>query len=519
MKKGNPWYYTIYVLITVMICIFPIYGSLIDGNYKLKGVASTGERITIDFRSLWEGTTQRTIENRLMEKVPGRTALIRAHSQLLYSLFNSSSNSNVVIGSNHSLYEPEYLCDFLNLWPLMSEESQDELITKLIAVQDLLTQKGKKLYIFITPSKVRYDYENIPWFYRAFTKPEMRKNYDRFISNLRASSISYFDSINYINENMSDSTIFYSSGIHWGNGAAAEITKAMLEDMKKDIGYDLGSLIINLSKSENGMEPDQDLLSILNLYFYSKEDEYRIPEYTYIPGGDRPNVLMRGGSFMGQSLYKLIELDVFDRSAYFQNNLVITDKTDSQILSDFNAYLETDVGHMVDVADLVILEVNEEKIWTMSWGFIDELINTLQDNSEETRIQLIGQRNISTVENPWGVNIGYINYHDKEGILLTSSLDTKVKFNTLGGENSLSFDVEIHEWVKEHSDGCILLAELLGNEYVECEYFLQGGEGENKTLHVTIPVKEVEQVTLSYYNPEGMDQDCDWVVISNINIE
>lgn len=399
-KQRGQWYYFVFTLATVLICLFPIYGSFIDQDYQLKGVAPTEEALPVDLESIWTGETQKKLEDELKGNVPGRIGLIRLHSQLMYSLFNSSSNANVVIGSRHSMYEPEYLCDYLNLWPAMSEEAQDELIGKLVQLQSLLSQKEKQLYIFITPSKVRYDYPNIPWFYRAFTKPQLRTNYDSFIRRLRNTSIKYFDSIEYINENLPDSTVFYSSGIHWGNAAAAQVTAGVLEDMKADTGYDLGNLSVILVDSEKGMEPDQDLLSILNLYFYKDEDTYRIPEFSYSPGTDHPDVLMRGGSFMGQTLSKLIDQGVFDGSIFFQNNFVIYNHEDLQTLSDFNAYDEIDTASMVNNSELIILEVNEEKIWTMSWGFIDELISVLREESDEITVQLIGQREKSTDEKP-----------------------------------------------------------------------------------------------------------------------
>lgn len=517
MKKKSSWYY-IFVIIIVLICAFPIYGNLIDQGYELKGVSSVEEKIPVDFLSIWSGKTQNQLENRLKEKVPGRTTSIRLHSQLMYTFFNSSSNANVVIGSKHSLFEPEYLCDFLNLWPLMSEATQEELIEKLNLLQLLLNKNEKKLYILITPSKVRYDYSNIPWFYRALTKPKLQTNYDGFIRRLKATSIDYFDSIEFINENIQDNTIFYSSGIHWGNAAAAQVTVAMLKDMKMDTGYELGNLSINLSDSENGSAPDQDLLSILNLYFYTNEDKYKVPEFTYSSGKDHPNVLMRGGSFMGQSLSKLIDLGMFERSIYFQNNFVICDRTDIQTLSDFNAYDEIDIAGMVNRSELVILEVNEEKIWTMSWGFIDELIRTLQNENDSTNIQLLGQKSLPTDINPWGTNIGYIEYKEKEAIVLTTPLETEIRLNNFNKEKTLSFDAEIHEWVRQYSDGCILIVKMNGEENFEREYFIPGGMEETATIHVSIPIKGINQVSISYFNPEGTTQDCDWVVVQNVSI-
>jgi len=263
------------------------------------------------------------------------------------------------------------------------------------------------------------------------------------------------------------------------------------------------------------------LLSILNLYFYPNEDVYRVPEFNYTPGKNHPNVLMRGGSFMGQTLSKLIDMDVFANNIFFQNNFVILNKSDIRTLSDFNSYDEIDVAAMVDNSELVILEVNEEKIWIMSWGFIDELIDVLQNESDETVVHLIGQKNISTDENPWGMNIGYIDYYEKKGILLTSPLDAEIqiKIPNSGSKNNLSFDAAIHDLVRQYSDGCTLLVKIEGEKTMESEYLIPGGMEENATVHVQLPMQDIRQVSISYYNPEGTSADCDWIVISNMNMQ
>ena len=44
-------------------------------------------------------------------------------------------------------------------------------------------------------------------------------------------------------------------------------------------------------------------------------------------------------------------------------------------MSNFDAYDELDVATYIEQSDILVLEVNENKIWTMSWGFIDYLLD------------------------------------------------------------------------------------------------------------------------------------------------
>ena len=518
MKKGYSVYQVVFIIVIILICLFPVYGSIFDQGYQLQGVSSSSKEVSIDFNSIWTGSMQNALETKIKENIPGRTGMVRLNSQYMYSLLNSSSNSNVVIGNNHSLFEPEYLNDYLNLWPLMSNDAQDTLISNLNQLQSLLEGMGKKLYLFITPSKVRYDYANIPWFFRALSRPKLKTNYDGFIRRLSKTSIPYFDSIEYINNYMTDETVFYSSGIHWSNATAARVTKGFLEDLNDSTGYDLGSITVSLTDSNEGKAPDRDLLSTLNLYYDLNNDSYMIPEISYIPGSDHPNVLMRGGSFMGQSLAKLVQNKIFNNSFYFENNIVITNGTDVRALSDFNAYDEIDLQTEVDIADLVILEVNEEKIWIMGWGIIEELIHVLQSGTEEMDIQFLGQGALSTDLNPWGTNIGYINYHGNRSIVMTSPT-TEVRFRVAGKEKTVDFDAEIHEWVRKDSDGCILVIKQKDSKQEEIECPILAGLEDNPTVHVSFPVEDTCDVSITFRNEEGKTLDCDWVVISNIDVK
>lgn len=82
---------------------------------------------------------------------------------------------------------------------------------------------------------------------------------------------------------------------------------------------------------------------------------------------------------MGQSLYALIQSGVFGKDVQLENNYYFTDQYQfSHTLSSFTSYEEMDLDTLLGQSDILVLEVNEAFIHTMSWGFIDYLLENPQ---------------------------------------------------------------------------------------------------------------------------------------------
>ena len=72
---------------------------------------------------------------------------------------------------------------------------------------------------------------------------------------------------------------------------------------------------------------------------------------------------------MGQSLSAIIRNNYFGKNVYMENDQIYTDVFgDLQIFHD---YSDVDMNSYFQDIDLLILEVNEPSIPSMSFGFID----------------------------------------------------------------------------------------------------------------------------------------------------
>ena len=79
---------------------------------------------------------------------------------------------------------------------------------------------------------------------------------------------------------------------------------------------------------------------------------------------------------MGQSISGLIQADVMNQDTHFENNYYFVDQfSGSGTISSFSAYDEmTVLAERVSNADILVLEVNEDKVYDLSFGFVDYLL-------------------------------------------------------------------------------------------------------------------------------------------------
>lgn len=371
------WFIVVFAL-TLMI---PIYGKLLDTNITLNGVTSAPETVKASLETLSNGEYQAYLNSKWEFDFPGKKFLLRIRNQLLYSVCKVSPNSNVVIGKDQYLYEPGYILFEIQAYPPSSEEYFITLGANLSRLQKLLDENGKELYIFITPSKAHFCREYIPDYLEFLNHEEWFSytNYTKLLEILNDNNIPYFDSVEFIetsiDSGLMESPVFYKSGIHWNHTWGQTCAAEFVNYMNLCSTYDLTTVTVKELVSDKPISPDTDLYSSLNLIADAQEQWYSTEINIDSEGKDHPNVFFRGGSFMGQSIQSLIRNGVFGEDVHFENNYYFADQyTLSNTLSSFTAYDEIDLDSLVGRSDILILEVNEGAIYTMSWGFIEYLL-------------------------------------------------------------------------------------------------------------------------------------------------
>jgi len=362
------------LLSLMLIFLIPVSGLFTDSFFTLIG-ATDAEPLNLSASSFLDGSSQTTTESYLSTNFPGRNLMVRFFNQLGYTVFSTSENSNIAIGKNKTLYEKEYLNDGFDVWMNSSDADVKTLVSKLDTLERLINNDGIQLYVFITPSKVRFTKEDAPFYYKWAGEKE-KSNYDTFITALNQSDINYFDSIAYINSEKENFNypVFYPTGIHWSTAWATHVAAELNRYLRKKSGYDLGQINFAYSSSEEPIFQDNDLYQTMNL-LKKPNIEFNSYDRVYTDGSAHPSIFCRGGSFMGYSIDQMLQSGVFSEYYYYQNEFIYSDPSDIHFTSAFNAYDEIpDLINDVKKSGILLLEVNEEKIGTMSWGFIDYLL-------------------------------------------------------------------------------------------------------------------------------------------------
>ena len=367
----------LFIAVFFLILCYPLYGSLLDKAFTLSGVTDAVELEQMNLQSVMDGSFQSSLNTWIENHFPGRTFLIKLRSQLRYMLLNESPNSNVWAGKDKYLFETAYIEHELSICTV-DESEMDETISKLERLQALMKEEGKELYLFITPSKAYFCKDKIPPFFFAL-EVDRKNDYQVFTEKLAESDLLYFDCHSFV-EHYNGPTlyapIFYATGIHWSSSYGYSAAKAFSEYISENGKWDLSRLELTETETEEPYWPDADLYQSLNLMTKPAGIQYYSAELSITEEKDHPNVFLRGGSFMGQSLNGLIKAGVFGKNVHFENNYYFTENY-SQLgsLSSYTAYDEVEnLREYMSETDILILEVNEDNIGNLAFGFVDYLL-------------------------------------------------------------------------------------------------------------------------------------------------
>lgn len=345
-------------------------------HFALSGVTEAAPFPDWSLKGLLDGALQETISTYYSENLPGRDLMIKIRNQVIFSLFSKSPNNNIVIGKDKVLFEKEYILKYEKYYPPVTKEFTEDLCNKLMAIQEKLEARGKEMYLFITPTKVRYYEAYVPEIYMQANRfPDTPGNYEQFTETLKEYPLHVYDSIPYIDQlaETADYPFFHRTGTHWSQVLSAEVTADFVRFLNEQSRYSFPEITISSHPVADPIYPDADIFNSLNLFSPPYDKNYLQADWQFQPRKeDGPNLLCRGGSFMGQTLVPLINHGFFSKDTYIENTLV-SHYPFSQFTS-FSDYSEIDLKQEFDQADIIIFEVNEAHIPVMSFSMIDYLM-------------------------------------------------------------------------------------------------------------------------------------------------
>lgn len=369
------------IVVFGLVMCFP-WLSLFRPSQSMEGAFVEAERPDLTKDGVWNGSWQNDTGNYFSDHMPGREYMIKAKNQFVYEAFHNAPAPRVVIGKDNVLFSRSVL----NLWYQLTGPTTDafmqELAVTIEEFTDLMEAQGMKTAIYITPSKARYYNEYAPVLFSEVAEPRDPElsAYEKLKKVLEPMDIPVFDSIEWLDSRRQGTTLdglplFNTTGMHWTSTVGTKVGAALGEFLEQELGYPLADLTVTSEPVEEPEYPDADLAGIMNMYT-SLTDEYTRPivTVTNLPDNleDAPSILCRGGSFMGQSLARLIQNGCFEKDIYMENTQFFTDRFAS--VTQFTEYDQVDLKSAFEGIDIVLLEVNEASIDVMGFEFMEYVL-------------------------------------------------------------------------------------------------------------------------------------------------
>lgn len=367
------------------VLLSPVLLAQTDKRFAVDGVENRAEFPQVTVSTLVSGQAQTDFERFVQQRLLGKPFMVRLRNEITFSMLGTVSNINYSMNRDRNLFSWENVSYYLQYFAPVSEDGAAELTGKLEQLESLLEEHGKELYIFITPCKVRYTEDELPWVDKVMAPERQDGNYERLTAALKNSDLEYFDSIAYMAEHGSefDSRVplFYRTGLHWSVYVGNVVGAAFGDFLEEKSGYNLPELEITAQPCAEPVYPDADSFEVFNLLQEPYDDYYEPVIRVADASTDAPGVLCRGGSFMGQSVAALIRNHYFGKNVSMENRQLFTDEFAN--VQGFDSYDQLDLKEYFKDIDMVVLEVNETAVSEMSFGFIDYVLEHPEILQEE----------------------------------------------------------------------------------------------------------------------------------------
>ena len=357
----------------------------------LGGVEAKIDRPRWTWPAWFAGSLQETVEGRYRQRFPFRAHAVKTWNQLHYAVFGArpaaAGGTQIVIGKDNMLYELPYIASY-NEPDKHREQSLRDLAARVRQAQDALAARGIAFLLVISPSKAEIYPESIPDALRRPDRAARASTYDRLLPLLRAQGVHLLDThaqfLAWKRE--LPHPLFAKGGTHWNYYAAAKVVDLAMDQLEAQAGRPFPDLEVTAVATDDRPEgTDDDLFRTLNLWgSFSLRTRARMTggelhpalRLDVAPGARKPNLLVVGDSF------SLTLNEVMDRAGlcadrdtlyYFKRILRGTEAGRPSAGEPMDA-AKFDVEAALKGRDAVIVEINEQQIGKLGFGFIEALL-------------------------------------------------------------------------------------------------------------------------------------------------
>jgi hypothetical protein len=382
----------------------------------------------------------------LNQNMVPRGFIIKSYSTLRYHLFNLG---NRVMGQNHDAYEWPYISSELVIdnepdYSLPeNQRAMKEYVDKLLLLNTKLNAIGKTLYVYVPASKAEINRNSIPDKYKAVSVDNAVKSVDCFENIISKTNIPYLICRNMIDE--LQYTPFYTTGIHWSRTFEQQVTKRIVEDIRRITGENYRSFEIDtVTERRTPFWRDDDIFKVLNvwdidnpIYYEYVETRENIIDY------EKLSIVVQGDSFAEGIRYDLGMIYPNDISYYINRDNIVYGPNgyEKRIGDDWSTF---DITGILDNVNVIIIEAAEPELKHYSYGFVDYMIAFL-DKYEKSTAEPFAERFDAKTEGEWKNNSFFGMYGNRDGFSWTKRNTEIIIRNEEIAKNGLEIDFSIPE--------------------------------------------------------------------------
>lgn len=257
-----------------------------------------------------DGETQKAFSASLGQTMPVFPLAVRAKNQFLYSLFDASGASNLVIGKEKQLFERFYVREFCDRSGVFDQNVVEAWADRINEIRKSVEAKGKRFIYLITPSKAarfsRYLPANL---YCASLANGTTEKLAPFRAALDLRGVAYVDGASLMTKAASEYPIdlFPRGGTHWNYLGAAIVSRELAQALNKaGEASPFPIYEFEWKQRDEALGTDRDLLNLLNLIW----PDVKYPTADVAGQSSRncartPELFAVGGSFLVQIVTNL----------------------------------------------------------------------------------------------------------------------------------------------------------------------------------------------------------------------
>lgn len=160
MKKIR---YTLFVALAALTLLLPVIFSTLDRRFSTSGVETAQAFPELTGKALLNGEAQTEFEQYVQQNLPGKPLMVRLRNQITFSVLHTTPNNNYSMNADKNLFTWGNVSYYMQYNEPVTETYVRELVDKIERLQELANQNGIQLFVFVTPCKIRYCEDELPW--------------------------------------------------------------------------------------------------------------------------------------------------------------------------------------------------------------------------------------------------------------------------------------------------------------------------------------------------------------------